>query len=214
MIIISWNINNDYRNINNKLVDILNLIKEFTPDMIGLQEVIPNLYDLIKDNKIIKNKYIISKKENKSYFNLLLSRYKNEIISVDFKNTNMNRNYILQKNEDINFINLHLESLPCNKEIRNLQINQLLQENKGNLIIFGDTNYIFKDEKISDFQYLQKNDNKDVFTFDSKINRNAMPPFRSNLDRFYTNINIKNYELKILTNYISSDHFPLCLSFQ
>ena len=47
MIIISWNINNDYRNINNKLVDILNLIKEFTPDMIGLQEVIPNLYDLI-----------------------------------------------------------------------------------------------------------------------------------------------------------------------
>ena len=125
----------------------------------------------------------------------------------------MNRNYILQKNEDINFINLHLESLPCNKEIRNLQINQLLQENKGNLIIFGDTNYIFKDEKISDFQYLQKNDNKDVFTFDSKINRNAMPPFRSNLDRFYTNINIKNYELKILTNYISSDHFPLCLLF-
>ena len=214
MIIISWNINNDYRNINNKLEDILNLIKEFTPDMIGLQEVIPNLYDLIKDNKIIKNKYIISKKENKSYFNLLLSRYKNEIISVDFKDTNMNRNYILQKNEDINFINIHLESLPCNKEIRNLQINQLLQENKGNLIIFGDTNYIFKDEKISDFQYLQKNDNKDVFTFDSKINRNAMPPFRSNLDRFYTNINIKNYELKILTNYISSDHFPLCLSFQ
>lgn len=214
MIIISWNINNDYRNINNKLEDILNLIKEFTPDMIGLQEVIPNLYDLIKDNKIIKNKYIISKKENKSYFNLLLSRYKNEIISVDFKDTNMNRNYILQKNEDINFINIHLESLPCNKEIRNLQINQLLQENKGNLIIFGDTNYIFKDEKISDFQYLQKNDNKDVFTFDSKINRNAMPPFRSNLDRFYTNINIKNYELKILTNYISSDHFPLFLSFQ
>ena len=51
MIIISWNINNDYRNINNKLEDILNLIKEFTPDMIGLQEVIPNLYDLIKDNK-------------------------------------------------------------------------------------------------------------------------------------------------------------------
>ena len=41
-----------------------------------------------------------------------------------------------------------------------------------------------------------------------------MPPFRSNLDRFYTNINIKNYELKILTNYISSDHFPLFLSFQ
>ena len=144
MIIISWNINNDYRNINNKLEDIFaNLIKEFTPDMIGLQEVIPNLYDLIKDNKIIKNKYIISKKENKSYFNLLLSRYKNEIISVDFKDTNMNRNYILQKNEDINFINLHKESLPCNKEIRNLQINQLLQENKGNLIIFGDTNYIF-----------------------------------------------------------------------
>jgi endonuclease/exonuclease/phosphatase family metal-dependent hydrolase len=214
MIIISWNINNDYRNINNKLEDILNLINEFTPDMIGLQEVIPNLYDLIKDNKIIKNKYIISKKENKSYFNLLLSRYKNEIISVDFKDTNMNRNYILQKNEDINFINIHLESLPCNKEIRNLQINQLLQENKGNLIIFGDTNYIFKDEKISDFQYLQNNDNKDVFTFDSKINRNAMPPFRSNLDRFYTNINIKNYELKILTNYISSDHFPLFLSFQ
>lgn len=47
IIIISWNINNDYRNINNKLEDILNLIKEFTPDMIGLQEVIPNLYDLI-----------------------------------------------------------------------------------------------------------------------------------------------------------------------
>ena len=144
---------------------------------------------------------------------MLLSRYKNEIISVDFKDTNMNRNYILKKNKNINFINIHLESLPCNKEIRNLQKNQLLQENKGNLIIFGDTNYIFTDEKISDFQYLQKNDNKDVFTFDSKINRNAMPPFRSNLDRFYTNINIKNYELKILTNYISSDHFPLFLSF-
>ena len=41
----------------------------------------------------------------------------------------MNRNYILQKNEDINFINLHLESLPCNKEIRNFARYSKLEKN-------------------------------------------------------------------------------------
>lgn len=43
MKILSWNVNNDYRNIKNKVDIIIKLLNKFDIDIIGLQEVIPEL---------------------------------------------------------------------------------------------------------------------------------------------------------------------------
>ena len=45
MIIVSWNINNDYRDIDDKIHMIIELLNTKNIDMFGIQEVIPELYD-------------------------------------------------------------------------------------------------------------------------------------------------------------------------
>jgi endonuclease/exonuclease/phosphatase family metal-dependent hydrolase len=61
--------------------------------------------------------------------------------------------------------------------------------------------------------YLSSTCNK-YFTYDSLINSNAMTPFRSNLDRFYSSKHINNYDIKILTDIYFSDHFPILLIYK
>ena len=48
-----------------------------------------------------------------------------------------------------------------------------------------------------DLNFINNDKNNFLFTYDSKFNDNATPPYRSNLDRFYTNIN-KEYNIKII----------------
>ena len=70
MKILSFNVENDYRDLENKCEVICDLIHKHNPEIIGLQEVIPALYKLLS-NKLSLN-YTISTYENTSYFNVML----------------------------------------------------------------------------------------------------------------------------------------------
>ena len=115
MKIISWNINNDYRGINLKVYNIINLLEKYRPNIVGLQEVIPKVYDLLCNEDIIKNRYIISEKQDKSYFNIILTKFETPVEIIPLKNSSMEREYIKQKIGKVSFINIHLESMPVNR---------------------------------------------------------------------------------------------------
>jgi len=210
MKIISWNINNDYRGINLKVYNIINLLEKYSPNIIGLQEVIPKVYDLLCNEDIIKNRYIISEKQDKSYFNIILTKFKTPMEIIPFKNSSMGREYIKQKIGKVSFINIHLESMPVNRGVRDKQINEILSNTEDYMIIFGDTNFTDDGEKFGNLNYIEFINDNDLFTYDSKINKEAIPPFRSNLDRFYTNMDEGSYKAKIIPC-DGSDHYPILL---
>ena len=228
MKILSYNVDNDYRNLEEKSNQIIYLIINENIDIIGLQEVIPKLYDLLyKSNKL--SNYIISQQPiNVSFFNVLISKHKYDIVYKQFINSNMNRGYLAMDMPNMLLITTHLESASISENTRKLQINEILKYININYkqkyldktyIIFGDLNFTNSNETIANFnniEFLSKNDTSknDIYTYDSLYNVNAISPYRSNLDRFFykkTSSNNNIYTCKILNNITLSDHYPILL---
>lgn len=211
MKILSFNINNDYRDQKFKTEEIVNLIDEYKLDILGLQEVTPAVYNLLYQK--LNHKYYFSPKKNQSYFNVLISLYPNDIVYHEFVNTDMNRGFVEQKIGKLTIITTHLESGYSDEQVklRKRQIVEILGGRK-NMIIFGDMNFKDDDETIYLLKYLE-HENKDTFTYDCKLNKNAIPPFRNNLDRFYTDLDF-DYKVEVLSNINISDHFPVLLYLQ
>lgn len=214
MKILSWNINCDYSNISTKVDIIISLIEVYNLDVIGLQEVIPEVYNLLFEK--LHEKYTISNKQNKSFFNMIISRFCYPIEEINFTSTNMRRGFLVHKTDNLTFITTHLESIPININIRQSQVADIIKKIKINdgddVIVFGDTNFIESKEIFGELHYI-KPDTSDVYTYDSQLNNNATKPFRSNLDRFYTNISKLNVKkIDILLLYTISDHFPILLT--
>ena len=218
MIIVSWNINNDYRDIDDKIQMIIELLNTKNIDMFGIQEVIPELYDKLytrisKKLGLDYQYYISDKPMNKLYFTVLISKCDKAIYDVNFSHTNMGRSFIYQYIDKFVFVTTHLESLPMNEHVRKKQISEIYEHvDVKNIIVFGDMNFTNKGEIFLGFDNLYT-EHKDIYTYDSKHNRNATPPYRSNLDRFYTNCRILKYKMDILTDYNISDHYPIMLTF-
>lgn len=206
MKVVSWNINDDYRDLNNKVSKIIELLSD--ADVVGLQEVRPDVYDILYNK--LKDSYVISEKQDGSFFNVLISRFMYPMVTTKFTNTRMNRGFITQKTDNMTFITTHLESGHMNKATRELQVKEITANISGQVTIFGDMNFTHDDEKFGSLRYL-KHTNNNIYTYDSQLNRNAMPPYRSNLDRFYINSSSNIDSVEILTDYKESDHFPIKL---
>lgn len=122
-----------------------------------------------------------------------------DIKTIPFDNTSMNRDCIVAVsplNSEVTFINTHLESCPINSSVRKKQLDEILKTYK-NIILFGDLNFTNEDECAGSLKYL-KQSNDDFYTYS----------YRTNLDRFYTDINF-GHRVKVLEHYKMSDHFPL-----
>jgi exonuclease III len=213
MKILSFNVNDDYRNIKQNAFILSEYINNIKPNIIGLQEVNIQMYDELYNN--LNNAYHFSDKNDERFFNVLLYNKKavpNLVIKHSFINSSMNRHYLVLELDNITYITTHLESANINFKIRQKQIDEIFNSidlNK-NIILFGDLNFTNIDEDIKNLNYLNY-ENNFLFTYDSKFNDNAIPPYRSNLDRFYTNIN-RPYDIKIINNILISDHFPILLT--
>jgi endonuclease/exonuclease/phosphatase family metal-dependent hydrolase len=229
MKIISYNVNNDYRNINTKANVILQLILQYDLDLICLQEVISELYKLLILG--LPRGYAISNKLESSFFNVIISR-QNKFSYYKFQNSSMSRGCIINELSNYLIVNTHLESAPCNQHIRQLQCNEIIDvilqninqnidnekiSNK-NIIIIGDMNFTnleetFPSSRINLLELQTNNANTlhDLFTYDSKYNLEAIKPFRTNLDRIYISMPDKQYshKLQILNNITISDHYPI-----
>lgn len=158
MIILSWNVNNDYRGIHARINQILDLISASNADVLGLQEIIPKVYDLLYNK--LKNYYTISVKQNKSYFSMMISKFKCPIKICDFATTGMNREFLMQKTDEVSFISTHLESMPTNKYVRKLQADQISEQIRGPAIVFGDTNFTRSERVFQVFALYNSHDQK------------------------------------------------------
>jgi endonuclease/exonuclease/phosphatase family metal-dependent hydrolase len=209
MKILSYNINNDYRDLRDKSSKIVELILETDPDIIGLQEVIPEMYDLLF--KELNGIYTFSNKKTHMFFNVMMTKHRLEcdIKTIPFDNTSMNRDFIVALsplNSGVTFINTHLESCPISSPVRKKQLDEILMYK--NIILFGDLNFTNEDECAGSLKYL-KQSNDDYYTYDCKYNMNAYT-YRTNLDRFYTDIDFGS-RVNVLEHDRTSDHFPLLL---
>jgi exonuclease III len=213
MKILSFNVNDDYRNIKQNAFILSEFIKNIKPDIIGLQEVNIQMYNELYNN--LNNYYNFSDKGDERFFNVLLydkAKLKKLVTKHKFINSSMNRHYLILELDNTIYITTHLESAHINSQIRQKQIDEIFNNidlNK-NVILFGDLNFTNMDEDIKNLNYLNY-ENNFLFTYDSKFNDNATPPYRSNLDRFYININ-KQYNIKIINSILFSDHFPVLLN--
>jgi endonuclease/exonuclease/phosphatase family metal-dependent hydrolase len=231
MKILSFNVENDYRDDINKSKVIVDLVGKLDIDIIGLQEVTPNLYNYLNKQLIIYNqtssiKYNISNQlNNSSYFNVIISKYNSPIAIHEFNSTSMNRTYLSQEiNDNLLIITTHLESATESKNIRKKQVDEILEfiklknneNNKKKIIIFGDTNFSNMNETFDNLTYIIPHE-QDIFSYDCILNNKTIRQVRTNLDRFYIYPqllfdNNDTCNVKILKDIIISDHFPILLT--
>jgi len=186
---------------------IIHLIKKQQLEIVGLQEVVPETFELLI--KYLKTDYLIYQifiDEKIPYGDcLLLRRDKIKIIEpyfYDFPKTAMSRKIlgceiqVLGFSTTLHILNTHLESGRNNHELRAHQI-QVIQEiiNKHgikNVIILGDFNITSLKEEAEDF--LQRTCLNDVwvnigcpvelkYTYDYRRNSRIQGKFRARLDR-------------------------------
>jgi hypothetical protein len=79
-----------------------------------------------------------------------------------FHNTYMNRGYLTQRTDKITFIITYLKSVPVCKNIRVLQIDEILKRITRNVIVFGDMNFTESDESFKGLTYIE-NSGRDTF---------------------------------------------------
>lgn len=211
MFLLTYNINNDYRDLELKAEAIWKLIQENDVEVAGLQEVTPDQFDqLIKQ---MPPGYRISDKCCQSFFMVLIWRGEEGICEYHpFVNSLMSRGFLVLQLSSGVFITTHLESGPKNYELRQKQCGEILDSLVVRpTIIFGDMNFCDQNERFADLLYL-KTHRSDLFTYDSHHNKNATPPYRSDLDRFYTrDEDIADWHTEILADSRFSDHFPVLI---
>ena len=221
MKIVSFNVNNDYRDILKNAKTIYDMITTYDLDVAGLQEITPSMYDALQ---VLLAKpehpYHMSEKQSGSYFNVMISKFPDPFSVVPFSTTSMARSFVYQTVSQMTFVTTHLESAAQSQSVRAEQCRQVVDhlddriKNKDiHVIVFGDTNFTAIEERVPGMTNIIPKSGG-PFTYDSLLNPNAQPPFRSNLDRFYVTNPTMKYDVTILTDVNFSDHFPILLSFE
>jgi endonuclease/exonuclease/phosphatase (EEP) superfamily protein YafD len=208
--VLTYNIWFDNLMLQERIISLITKIIELKPDIICLQEVREDVYNILLSN--LKNyKYIHPTKITSVYGTIIMSRLPiKNCLTYPFKNSKMGRELIItnfgvvdskKKEHIIVCATTHFESL-FNKNKPNFeklaqyditeQILNNMYEQYGNIIFATDTN-ILAHEEGSFFSsglwtdaYLMLGDDQKKFTYDGRKNVYLMLkkiPFRSRLDR-------------------------------
>jgi len=186
--ILSFNIFFDKINLKERTEKICSKILDIKADIVCLQEVIYNSYEIIREK--LNNEYVLSYfyKDYREYFEIILVKNKKVQMSGSFKfHSYQNRGLSWIVIEDILVCTSHLESLSNNKKIRNTQLNQLFNftQRYENWIFIGDTNCEDNDEIL------------DILPEDSHIENFEDTWFA---ERFFGNNKTKDYDKAIVSN--------------
>jgi endonuclease/exonuclease/phosphatase family metal-dependent hydrolase len=210
MKILTWNIDNDLINISERVLGIVDLLRSQDPDIICLQEVTKVVYDILI-NKLVD--YIFTEYNNERSYTTIMAIKRGIDSQTSTSNiqltSTMNREAIVYGTENLCIVTFHLESGPVNKQVRRLQINQILQSlNDDKVILCGDTNFIYPDEN----QLLIQNNFTDYSpnepSYNYLENRRILGPYISYLDRvFAKNVSVKTTLIK---NQLS-DHYCIIM---
>ena len=185
---------------------IINLIKKYNPDIVGLNEIYS--FQLKKLCKYLDYNYYFGKSDNLilPYGNSILSKYDiNNIKVIKIKDNNnfkySEKRSILSCNVNINnnLYNIYVTHLGLKENEKINSINTLINNiNIDNSIILGDFN-INSDSKLLDkFNNFIDSTNKDLYTYPS-----TNPKYK--LDYIFVSKNIKVIKSYVLEEVIS-DH--------
>ena len=216
---------------------IATIIKQ-DPDIICLQEVTSNVYDIIKNTLSHFYKYPDSLDHH--YGCVILSKYKfSECRTILFKKTCMHRSLLIVRINDIIIATTHFESIFSKKEKNKIKIAQfkeckdILDEytNYYNVILCADTNLLnheeedfFPNRDAKNWQdcWELKGNNNNKYTFDyytnSNLYKNSVDKYQSRLDRILFmggNLDLDNFKLIKSTDRSMppSDHHGVSVDF-
>lgn len=203
---LTWNIDNSEVDLIERMNKIIKVIVDYDFDLICLQEVTKKMYDYLLVN--IEN-YKISRYDiEKSFCLVFLIKKELNFKIYEFKLTsNMSRNAILIIIENVlGIVNVHLESMPINKLIRQKQIEEILVNTMSlnKLVICGDMNFIYEDETIKNF--IDFSPEEPSYNF--KKNKKILGPWISRLDRIFGR-NVEINSQKLICDEFVSDHFGI-----
>lgn len=225
MKLLTFNVNNDYRETEHKAKIIFNLIIERDIDIAGLQEVTPDILNHLTNqcgNCNCKSYCLLVPPVTSGFFNVMvvkttIANHESFCVSFHtFLKTNMSRGFTMIRlnNTDTKsvFVTTHLESGANNIDLRQSQCKEILETvgEATNGFVFGDFNFCNENETFPGLESIPLPENRDIFSYDSKLNPEAIYPFRTNLDRFYSigHVPSKFYST-ILSDITVSDHFPV-----
>ena len=216
MKLLTYNVSNDYRGNNEKAKVVWEIIVGEQVDAVGLQEVTPVFYkELIRQipdstREEEEDEYFVSECRDLVFITRTSISYR----CTPFENTVMNRGVLTCDNYmGYRLINTHLESGPFNSEARVRQQEELFLHllTETHTLLFGDMNFCLPHERFRYPVYYLEPSDISIYSYDSTYNENAIKPYRTMLDRFYSNAEIPSYLTRVLTHTTVSDHFPLLL---
>lgn len=224
--VVSYNIWFDETDRNVRFDALLSLIKSNNPDIICLQEVVPEIYNLLKI-QLSEYKYFFPKQIKYRYGCVIFSKYiiENEYDHY-YPNSKMGRNLLavnIKYNSSINITiaTSHFESLFDETNSNNVKLEQYmyaqnilnkLYDDGYPVILCSDTNilsneekYFFTDSRWNDVFYDTSNDvSYETYTYDTKENKNLITrnikEIRSRIDRimYRGGMTIKSSYYKLL----------------
>lgn len=241
--VMSYNIWFDIAEREKRLISLFEIIKYYNPDVICLQEVIPETAEYLINKLENVYKYIYPKKIELSYGCMIFCRYEiSQYIEYKYIKTLMGRKlhcvvicYDQKKNRNIVIATSHFESeFKKINEIKTRQYTEAqqilndLSEIYGPVIFCSDTNILPDEEKYFFKNWLdawQENgyDSLKEYTYDTKLNlnlknRNIQKEIRSRIDRiiYKTNnvLNLISFELIKGFDVEPSDHYGIMADFE
>jgi endonuclease/exonuclease/phosphatase family metal-dependent hydrolase len=216
---ISWNIDGNPFFRNDRIIQVIDIIKDKDPDFIALQEVTEDIYRKLVD--ALTDSYLHSEfiPGFTSFQTIVFVR---KTLSPTFSilklTSKMNKTAVhvtLQQYPDFIFTSCHLEAFGFYKDRRSLQIDEICENVKDyeKVVVCGDLNFIFPDEHFHDFI----DAGPKAYTYDSLYNSNINDTYRTRLDRIYTkNVSVVGSHLlgtSPVDKVFPSDHFGMYFDF-
>ena len=143
MNILSWNIFMNPELIEKRTLDICNIIKKEDPDVICLQEVVPQTYNIIKKELptyyLAYNHIYINNSSSRTYGEMIMSKFEFTETSFQKLDSKQGRVVTWATTNGYTVGTGHLESYQENELTRQNQMNMIMDK-KGPWIWIGDSN--------------------------------------------------------------------------
>lgn len=212
--VLTWNIWFEEKWLKERTLRIIGIIKDLSPDLVALQEVVAASLALLKAHLPQYHLFQVFVEEGAAYGDAILCKRATvdvvEPYYYDYPETQMGRRLIgceismkTGQREKMHFLTTHLESMWTNAEARNLQfgvIQSIIAEHK-NVILCGDFNIANNGEAVE--RTIAGTDLKDAWTeigcpsaikwtYNGEMNKNINGKYKARYDRIYYRFRFKS----------------------